>query len=63
MRTATAARPPGADGGFEHVRARQAVPRTQEPSDLLSTLLYVVDRGSGFPTGQTLNAAGGSAYL
>jgi hypothetical protein len=46
-----------------HVRAQQAVPRTQEPSDLVSTLLYVVDEGSAFLTGQTLNVAGGSAYL
>ncbi|MEU9956537.1 SDR family NAD(P)-dependent oxidoreductase [Streptomyces sp. NPDC050982] len=63
VRTATAERTVGAGGGFEHVRAQQAVPRTQEPSDLVSTLLYVVDEGSGFLTGQTLNVAGGSAYL
>lgn len=63
VRTATAERTVGADGGFEHVRDRQAVPRTQQPSDLVSTLLYVVDEGSGFLTGQTLNVSGGSAYL
>ncbi|MFJ4835050.1 SDR family NAD(P)-dependent oxidoreductase [Streptomyces sp. NPDC088747] len=63
VRTATAERTVGADGGFEHVRSQQAVPRTQEPSDLVSTLLYVVDEGSDFLTGQTLNVAGGSAYL
>ncbi|MFF4349331.1 SDR family NAD(P)-dependent oxidoreductase [Streptomyces sp. NPDC001530] len=63
VRTATAEQTVGADGGFEHVRAQQAVPKTQEPSDLVSTLLYVVDEGSGFLTGQTLNVAGGSAYL
>ncbi|MFE9679867.1 SDR family NAD(P)-dependent oxidoreductase [Streptomyces sp. NPDC002701] len=63
VRTGTAERPAGADGGFEHVRARQAVPRIQEPADLVSTLLYVVDEGSGFLTGQTLNVAGGSACL
>ncbi|MFC9842051.1 SDR family NAD(P)-dependent oxidoreductase [Streptomyces sp. NPDC060223] len=63
VRTAAAERTVGADGGFEHVRAQQAVPRTQEPSDLVSTLLYVVDEGSGFLTGQTLNVAGGSAYF
>ncbi|MEU1195209.1 SDR family NAD(P)-dependent oxidoreductase [Streptomyces sp. NPDC005813] len=63
VRTATAARTVGAGGGFEHVRAQQAVPRTQEPSDLLSTLLYVVDEGSGFLTGQTLDVGGGSACL
>ncbi|MFG2374960.1 SDR family NAD(P)-dependent oxidoreductase [Streptomyces sp. NPDC048504] len=63
VRTATAERTVGADGGFEHVRDGQAVPRTQEPSDLVSTLLYVVDEGSGFLTGQTLNVSGGSAFL
>jgi NAD(P)-dependent dehydrogenase (short-subunit alcohol dehydrogenase family) len=63
VRTATAERTVGADGGFENVRAQQAVPKTQVPSDLVSTLLYVVDEGSGFLTGQTLNVAGGSAYL
>ena len=63
VRTATAERTVGADGGFAFVRDRQAVPRTQEPSDLVSTLLYVVDEGSGFLTGQTLNVSGGSAFL
>ncbi|MFE5887618.1 SDR family NAD(P)-dependent oxidoreductase [Streptomyces sp. NPDC056462] len=53
----------GADGGFEHARDRQAVPKAQAPSDLVSTLLYVVDEGSGFLTGQTLNVSGGSAFL
>ncbi|MGW6795894.1 hypothetical protein [Streptomyces chartreusis] len=63
VRTATAERTVGAAGGFESVRERQAVPRTQEPSDLVSTLLYVVDEGSGFLAGQTLNVSGGSAFL
>ncbi|MFD7712400.1 SDR family NAD(P)-dependent oxidoreductase [Streptomyces sp. NPDC059785] len=63
VRTATAERTVGADGGFERIRARQAVPRTQEPADLVSSLLYVLDEGSGFLTGQTLNVGGGSAYL
>jgi NAD(P)-dependent dehydrogenase (short-subunit alcohol dehydrogenase family) len=63
VRTATAERTVGADGGFEYIRDRQAVPHTQEPADLVSTLLYVVDEGSGFLTGQTLNVDGGSAYL
>ncbi|MFF0014032.1 SDR family NAD(P)-dependent oxidoreductase [Streptomyces sp. NPDC005374] len=63
VRTATAERTVGADGGFEYVRSGQAVVRTQVPADLVSTLLYVVDEGSGFLTGQTLNVSGGSAYL
>jgi NAD(P)-dependent dehydrogenase (short-subunit alcohol dehydrogenase family) len=59
--TETAARTTGADGGFERVRALQCVPRTQQPADLVSTLLYVCDEGSGFLTGQTINVDGGSA--
>jgi len=63
VRTATAERTVGADGGFELLRAQQVVQRTQVPSDLVSTLLYVVDEGSGFLTGQTLNVSGGSAFV
>jgi NAD(P)-dependent dehydrogenase (short-subunit alcohol dehydrogenase family) len=61
-RTATAARTTGAHGGFERVRSSQAVPATEEPGDLVSTLLYVCDEGSGFLTGQTINVDGGSAF-
>lgn len=60
-RTATAASTTGANGGFERVRDLQCVPRVEEPEDLVSTLLYVCDRGSGFLTGQTINVDGGSA--
>lgn len=60
-RTATAARSTGADGGFERVRDLQCVPRIEEPEDLVTTLLYVCDKGSGFLTGQTINVDGGSA--
>ncbi|WP_203996790.1 SDR family NAD(P)-dependent oxidoreductase [Virgisporangium aurantiacum] len=59
--TATAAATTGADGGFERVRALQAVPRTGRADDLVSTLLYVCAEGSGFLTGQTINVDGGSA--
>jgi 3-oxoacyl-[acyl-carrier protein] reductase len=59
--TDTAAGTTGADGGFERVRALQAIPAVQEPADLISTLLYVCDEGSGFLTGQTINVDGGSA--
>jgi 3-oxoacyl-[acyl-carrier protein] reductase len=59
--TAVAAATTGADGGFERVRALQAVPRTGQPGDLVSTLLYVCAEGSGFLTGQTINVDGGSA--
>ena len=60
-RTATAARTTGADGGFERIRALQAIPATERPEDLVSTLMYVCDEGSGFLTGQTINVDGGSA--
>jgi NAD(P)-dependent dehydrogenase (short-subunit alcohol dehydrogenase family) len=60
-RTATAAGTTGANGGFERVRDLQCVPRIEEPEDLVSTLLYVCDKGSGFLTGQTINVDGGSA--
>jgi 3-oxoacyl-[acyl-carrier protein] reductase len=60
-RTQTAAATTGADGGFERVRALQCVPRTEEPADLVSTLLYICAEGSGFLTGQTINVDGGSA--
>jgi len=59
--TATAAATTGADGGFERVRALQAIPATEQPEDLVSTLLYMCDEGSGFLTGQTINVDGGSA--
>ncbi|WP_163509460.1 SDR family NAD(P)-dependent oxidoreductase [Fodinicola acaciae] len=61
--TETAARTTGADGGFERVRAMQAIPRTESPADLISTLLYVCADGSGFLTGQTINVDGGSAFV
>jgi 3-oxoacyl-[acyl-carrier protein] reductase len=60
-RTATAARTVGADGGFDRVRGLQVIPRVEEPGDLVSTLVYVCDEGSGFLTGQTINVDGGSA--
>ncbi|MDN3357364.1 SDR family oxidoreductase [Actinomadura sp. DC4] len=59
--TATAARTVGADGGFERVRDLQVIPRVEAPGDLVSTLAYVCDEGSGFLTGQTINVDGGSA--
>ena len=46
---------------FDHVVANQAVPRAEESDDLVSTLLYVCDKGSGFLTGQAINVDGGYA--
>lgn len=40
----------------------RTLPAGQEASDLLSTLLYVVDEGSGSVTGQTLSVAGGAVH-
>jgi 3-oxoacyl-[acyl-carrier protein] reductase len=60
-RTATAARTVGADGGFDRVRGLQVIPRVEEAGDLVSTLVYVCDEGSGFLSGQTINVDGGSA--
>jgi 3-oxoacyl-[acyl-carrier protein] reductase len=46
---------------FEHVVGNQAVPRAEEAADLVSTLLYLCDEGSGFVTGQAINVDGGYA--
>jgi 3-oxoacyl-[acyl-carrier protein] reductase len=46
---------------FEHVIAGQAVPRAEEPEDLVSALLFLCDEGSGFLTGQAINVDGGFA--
>jgi NAD(P)-dependent dehydrogenase (short-subunit alcohol dehydrogenase family) len=59
--TATAAATTGADGGFERVRALQAIPRTGEPHELTTALCFVCAEGSGFLTGQTITVDGGSA--
>lgn len=61
LNTATATGSTGADGGFERVRARQAIPRTAEPEELVATLRYICDEGNGFLTGQTITVDGGSA--
>jgi 3-oxoacyl-[acyl-carrier protein] reductase len=46
---------------FPYVVGHQAVPRAEEPADLVSTLLYVCDPGSAFLTGQAINVDGGFA--
>jgi len=43
------------------VVANQAVPRPQEPDDLISALLFLVDPASSFVTGAALNVDGGFA--
>jgi 3-oxoacyl-[acyl-carrier protein] reductase len=58
--TGTAVRT-GVTADLDRVVAGQAVPRVQSPADLISSLLYLVDPGSGFVTGASINVDGGFA--
>jgi 3-oxoacyl-[acyl-carrier protein] reductase len=51
----------GVTDGLDRVVAAQAVPRPQQPDDLISALLFLVEEGSGFVTGAALNVDGGFA--
>jgi NAD(P)-dependent dehydrogenase (short-subunit alcohol dehydrogenase family) len=44
---------------FDGVRARQFIPRTGEPADLLGTLAFLVSDDAAFITGQVINVDGG----
>ncbi|MEM5310324.1 SDR family oxidoreductase [Paraburkholderia sp. JHI869] len=44
---------------FEAVRARQFIPRTEEPDDLTGALAFLVSDDARFVTGQVLNVDGG----
>lgn len=44
---------------FETVRARQFIPRTEEPGDLTGALAFLVSDDARFVTGQVLNVDGG----
>jgi 3-oxoacyl-[acyl-carrier protein] reductase/(S)-1-phenylethanol dehydrogenase len=44
---------------FELERARQAIPRTEEPEDLAGAVAFLVSEDAAFITGQTLNVDGG----
>jgi NAD(P)-dependent dehydrogenase (short-subunit alcohol dehydrogenase family) len=44
---------------FEAVRSRQFIPRTEEPSDLVGALAFLVSDEAAFITGQVLNVDGG----
>lgn len=44
---------------FDAVRARQFIPRTEEPSDLVGALAFLASDEAGFITGQVLNVDGG----
>ena len=51
----------GVTADLERVVAGQAIPRVQVPADLITSLLYLVDGGSGFVTGASINVDGGFA--
>ncbi|MDN8032838.1 SDR family oxidoreductase [Burkholderia multivorans] len=44
---------------FAAVRARQFIPRTEEPNDLTGTLAFLVSDDARFVTGQVINVDGG----
>jgi 3-oxoacyl-[acyl-carrier protein] reductase/(S)-1-phenylethanol dehydrogenase len=44
---------------FETDRAKQAIPRTGEPRDIVGALAFLVSEDASFVTGQTLNVDGG----
>ncbi|HYP32361.1 MAG TPA: SDR family oxidoreductase [Burkholderiaceae bacterium] len=44
---------------FEAVRARQFIPRTEEPADLVGALAFLVSDDAAFITGQVINVDGG----
>lgn len=48
---------------LERYRHRQAVPRIAVPEDLVSSLLYLVARGSGQVTGSVLGVNGGRVWV
>jgi 3-oxoacyl-[acyl-carrier protein] reductase len=51
----------GVTRDLDRVVAGQAVPRTQQAEDLVSTLLYLCDPTSSFVTGSAINVDGGHA--
>ena len=44
---------------FDGVRARQFIPRTEEPQDLLGALAFLASDDAAFITGQVINVDGG----
>ena len=51
------------DRGLEVIRAGQTIQRTLVPSDLTGTIAWRAGEGSGFVTGQTIAADGGTVML
>jgi NAD(P)-dependent dehydrogenase (short-subunit alcohol dehydrogenase family) len=58
--TATAVRT-GVTADLDRVVAGQAIQKVQQPADLVTSLLFLCDPGSGFVTGAAINADGGFA--
>ena len=50
-------------GISDAIVADQAVPRYQQPEDLVGLLCFLASPASGFTTGQTILADGGRAFL
>jgi len=48
---------------FELVAAKQAIPRTAVPEDIVGTLLFLTSDQAAFMTGQTLATDGGAVFL
>lgn len=48
---------------LEVIRAGQTIQRTLEPSDLVGTVMWLLNDGSGFVTGQTIAVDGGTVML
>ncbi len=47
---------------FEAIAAQTALRRSEEPQDLVGTVLFLASPASDFMTGQTLNVDGGQAF-
>jgi 3-oxoacyl-[acyl-carrier protein] reductase len=51
----------GVTAELERVVSGQAIPRVEQPEDVVSSLLFLCDERSGFVTGAAINADGGFA--
>ena len=52
---------PVGDAAVQGVVALQAIPRSEQPEDLVGTVVYLASSASDFMTGQTINIDGGWA--
>jgi NAD(P)-dependent dehydrogenase (short-subunit alcohol dehydrogenase family) len=51
------------DKATQIIAAGQSLQRNLQPDDLTGTILYLLDDGSKFVTGQTLMVDGGTVFL